>query len=69
MGERGRPVRFQQCPECGQDTDGLRLYGVRKAGSCISVYCLCLSCGIRLRYVISGKNGFWVRVKDMREVE
>lgn len=63
MGERGRPVRFPQCPECGQDVDGLRLYGVRKAGSCISVYCTCSVCGIRLRYVISGKNGFWVRVK------
>ena len=68
MGERGRPVRFPECPECGQSIDGLRLYGVRKAGACVSVYCLCPSCGIRLRYVISGQSGFWVRVKR-EEVE
>jgi len=67
VSERGRPVRYPVCPECGQNSEGLRLYGVRKAGNIVNAYCECPACGIRLRYVISGHQGFWVRVRDVRD--
>lgn len=66
MPDRGRPRRFPECPECGHN-GGLDLYGVRKAGHIVNVYCECPACGIRLRYVISGHQGFWVRVRDLDE--
>ena len=63
---RGRPRRFQRCPECG--SVGLLLYGVRKAGHCVSVYCECPACGAKLRYVSAGESGRWYRVRTIEDV-
>jgi uncharacterized Zn finger protein len=58
--KRGRPRRFQKCPECGSEE--FRVYKTEQAGHCQNVYCECPVCG-KLRYVAAEKNGRWVRVR------
>lgn len=61
--KRGRPRRFKFCPVCG--ADALREYGVFKSGHCTSVYCLCASCGERIRLVSPGDSWFRVRTASL----
>ena len=64
--KRGRPRRFQTCPECG--AVGLVQTNQRKAGHCVNIYCECSVCGEKLRYVSTDKGGHWVRVLNVEDV-
>ena len=60
---RGRPRRFDSCPECG--AEGLFQTNQRKAGHCVNIYCECPACGAKVRYVAAGNDGHWVRVRAL----
>jgi DNA-directed RNA polymerase subunit M/transcription elongation factor TFIIS len=61
--KRGRPRRFEACPECG--AEGLYQTNQRKAGHCVNIYCECPACGAKVRYVTAGDEGHWVRVRSL----
>lgn len=60
--KRGRPRRFEACPECG--AEGFSVIRTTKAGHCVNLYCECPACG-KLRFVSAGDGGHWVRVRSL----
>ena len=64
--KRGRPRRFQTCPECGEKA--LRVIATRQAGYCKNVYCECWACGERPQYVETPRGGHWIRVRNIEDV-
>ena len=62
-----RPKLFSRCPECGADT--LVVIGTQQQGHCRNRWCECSACGARVRWVISGTHGHWVRVREIKSPE
>lgn len=63
--KRGRPRRFQWCPECGAKE--IHVTFTRKAGHCVNVYCECETCGSKLRFVKADGDGYWIRVRTIEK--
>ncbi len=60
-GRSGRPRLFLYCPKCGKKT--LLVIGTRQVGHCTNRWCVCSSCGARVRYVKTGAVGYWLQVR------